>query len=68
MPYHWGNCLYLEWHSVLNGRVAIEATDYVMEVEPEAIWQMPELDGILRSIGSFVEEVRVVLRDQNDVN
>ncbi|TVP79249.1 MAG: hypothetical protein EA353_06610 [Puniceicoccaceae bacterium] len=42
MPYHWGNCLYLEWHSVRNGRVVIEATDFVLEVEPEAAWQMSE--------------------------
>lgn len=42
MPYHWGNCLYLEWHSVRNGRVVIEATDYTLEVDPEATWQMSE--------------------------
>ena len=42
MPYHWGNCLYLEWHSVRNGRVVIEATDYKLTVEPEATWQMTE--------------------------
>ena len=44
MPYHWGNCLYLEWHSVRNGRVVIEATDYVLEVEPEATWQMSDAE------------------------
>lgn len=42
MPYHWGNCLYLEWHSARNGRVVIEATDYELTVEPEATWQMTE--------------------------
>jgi hypothetical protein len=42
MPYHWGNSLYLEWHSVRNGRVVIEATDYELTVEPEAAWQMSE--------------------------
>ncbi len=42
MPYHWGNCLYLEWHSVRNGRVVIEATDYQLTVEPEAAWTMSE--------------------------
>lgn len=46
MPYHWGNCLYLEWHSVRNGRVVIEATDYMLEVEPEATWQMSEAEEI----------------------
>ncbi|PXA05355.1 hypothetical protein DDZ13_00375 [Coraliomargarita sinensis] len=40
MPYHWGNCLYLEWHSARNGRVVIEATDYELTVEPEAAWRM----------------------------
>jgi len=42
MPYHWGNCLYLEWHSARNGRVVIEATDYELTVEPEAAWEMSE--------------------------
>jgi len=44
MPYHWGNCLYLEWHSVRNGRVVIEATEYELTVEPEASWQMSEAE------------------------
>ncbi|HBR94034.1 MAG TPA: hypothetical protein DEA90_07695 [Opitutae bacterium] len=44
MPYHWGNCLYLEWHSVRNGRVVIEAADYELVVEPEAVWQMSEAE------------------------
>ena len=42
MPYHWGNSLYLEWHSARNGRVVIEATDYELTVEPEAAWTMNE--------------------------
>lgn len=42
MPYHWGNCLYLEWHSARNGRVVIEATDYELTVEPKASWEMSE--------------------------
>lgn len=44
MPYHWGNCLYLEWHSVRNGRVVIEATEYTLEVEAEATWQMTDAE------------------------
>jgi hypothetical protein len=44
MPYHWGNCVYLEWHSVRNGRVVIEATDYLLEVLPEGTWQMSEAE------------------------
>ena len=42
MPYHWGNSIYLEWYSVRNGRVVIEASEYLLEVEPEATWQMSE--------------------------
>jgi hypothetical protein len=42
MPYHWGNSLYLEWHSKRNGRVVIEAADYTLTVEPSATWQMSE--------------------------
>lgn len=42
MPYHWGNSVYLEWHSVRNGRVVIESTDYQLTVEPEPTWTMSE--------------------------
>lgn len=42
MPYHWSNSLYLEWHSELNGRVVIEATNYTLTVEPSPTWQMSE--------------------------
>jgi hypothetical protein len=44
MPFHWGNCLYLEWHSQRNGRVVIEATEYELTVEPDAAWQMTEAE------------------------
>lgn len=63
MPYHWGNCLYLEWHSVRNGRVVIEATDYVLEVEPEATWQMSgeeeaaQLEANGRAMIDFMEQL-----------
>jgi hypothetical protein len=63
MPYHWGNCLYLEWHSVRNGRVVIEATDYLLEVEPEATWQMSEaeeaeqLESNGRAMVNFMEQI-----------
>ncbi len=46
MPYHWGNSLYLEWHSERNGRVVIESAEYELEVEPEATWQMSEAEEI----------------------
>ncbi|NBB78823.1 MAG: hypothetical protein GVY36_05165 [Verrucomicrobia bacterium] len=63
MPYHWGNCLYLEWHSVRNGRVVIEATDYVLEVEPEATWQMSEAEEVKqqeangRAMSNFMDQL-----------
>lgn len=44
MPYHWGNSVYLEWHSARNGRVVIESTDYQLSIEPEATWTMSEAE------------------------
>ena len=46
MPYHWGNCLYLEWYSVRNGRVVIEGPEWPLQVEPEAAWHMTEAEEI----------------------
>lgn len=39
-PWHWGNSLYLEWHSEANGRVVIESASYRIEIEPEPSWRM----------------------------
>lgn len=44
MDSHWANSVYLEWHSVRNGRVVIESADYLLEVLPEATWQMSEAE------------------------
>ncbi|HEY9249124.1 MAG TPA: hypothetical protein VIO38_08335, partial [Rariglobus sp.] len=41
-PWHWGNSLYLEWHSETNGRVLIESADYTLALDPEAAWTMDE--------------------------
>jgi hypothetical protein len=42
-PEHWGNALYLEWYSDLNGRVVVESADYDVEVSlPE--WQMSDAE------------------------
>ncbi|MCU0791533.1 MAG: hypothetical protein MUE42_01475 [Opitutaceae bacterium] len=41
-PWHWANCLYLEWHSERNGRVVIESVDYQVELDAEAAWVMSE--------------------------
>ncbi len=43
-PWHWGNSLYLEWHSETNGRVLIESADYTLELDPEAAWTMDEAE------------------------
>lgn len=41
-PWHWANCLYLEWFSESNGRVVVESTDYQIEIDAEAAWVMDE--------------------------
>jgi len=72
MPYHWGNCLYLEWHSARNGRVVIEATDYELTVEPEATWQMSEaeeeaqLEANGRSMINFMNTMMEAATDEVD--
>jgi hypothetical protein len=39
-PWHWANCLYLEWFSATNGRVVIESGSYELEIDPEPAWTM----------------------------
>lgn len=41
-PWHWGNSLYLEWHSERNGRVVIESAEFELKVIGEAAWEMTE--------------------------
>jgi hypothetical protein len=41
-PWHWGNSLYLEWHSERNGRVVIESASYQLEIVGEPAWTMDE--------------------------
>jgi hypothetical protein len=43
-PWHWGNCLYLEWFSQRNGRVVIESAAYELRIEGEASWEMTEAE------------------------
>lgn len=45
-PWHWGNSLYLEWHSAPNGRVVIESATYQLELDPEVVWTMSEAEEI----------------------
>lgn len=74
MPYHWGNCLYLEWHSARNGRVVIEATDYELTVEPEATWQMSgdeeksQQEANARAMTNFMDSIleAAAAAEQND--
>lgn len=39
IPFEWRNTLYLEWFSETNGRVVIEASDYVLAISPH-VWEM----------------------------
>ena len=43
-PWHWGNCLYLEWHSQKNGRVVIESAAFDLRIEGEPAWEMTEAE------------------------
>lgn len=43
-PWHWANSLYLEWHSLTNGRVVIESGSYQLEIDAEPAWTMQEGD------------------------
>jgi len=62
-PWHWGNSLYLEWHSETNGRVLIESADYTLELDPEAAWTMDEAEEQAqreangRAMGEFMERL-----------
>ncbi len=40
MPWHWGNCLYLEWFSERNGRVVIESPHFELKIDTEPSWTM----------------------------
>lgn len=41
-PWHWANCLYLEWFSEKNGRVVIETTELELEIEALGTWSLDE--------------------------
>lgn len=44
-PEHWANSLYLEWYSLLNGRVVIESAEYHLRVsEPSWRFSKEELE------------------------
>jgi hypothetical protein len=62
-PWHWGNCIYFEWFSAVNGRVVIEAADYHVTVSPEAAWEMTieeeekQRESNARAIQSYFEQL-----------
>jgi hypothetical protein len=71
-PEHWGNALYLEWYSDINGRVVIETVDYKLEVSlPE--WEMTEDDERRQreingeTITRFINRLEAALRPDNPV-
>lgn len=39
-PWHWGNSVYFEWHSLANGHVVIESATYELTLDTEAAWEM----------------------------
>jgi len=39
-PWHWSNSLSLEWFSLRNGRVMIESSDFILDLDPTAAWTM----------------------------
>jgi hypothetical protein len=39
-PWHWANCVYIEWFSERNGRVIIESANFELSVTSEATWRM----------------------------
>ncbi len=41
-PWHWGNCLYLEWHGDTDGRVVIESAAYRIEIASDPAWATTE--------------------------
>ncbi len=51
-PWHWGNSIYLEWFSVTNGRVVIEAAHYQLELDAEPAWTMSDADEAARQAAS----------------
>jgi len=41
IPFRWGNVLYLEWFSEINGRILIETADFILKSSPHQ-WEMDE--------------------------
>lgn len=69
-PWHWGNSLYLEWHSNRNGRVVIESASYRLEIVGEAAWTMTEDEEKQQreSNGQALNQFMVRLEDALDLD
>lgn len=66
-PWHWGNSLYLEWYDDFNGRIVIESAAYELTIDPEATWEMSEVEEELQratnagALGRFMSRLTEAL-------
>lgn len=71
-PWHWGNSLYLEWFSITNGRVVIEAAHYQLELDAEPAWTMSDADEAARQAANaeamtdFMEQMGISMTAEKD--
>ncbi|HWA24928.1 MAG TPA: hypothetical protein VG734_04565 [Lacunisphaera sp.] len=70
-PWHWGNCLYLEWFSERNGRVVIESADFELKIVGDPAWEMSDTEeeeqrrANAGAMGAFLERAgEAVARDR----
>ncbi|HEU5081352.1 MAG TPA: hypothetical protein VFT72_19225 [Opitutaceae bacterium] len=62
-PWHWGNGVYFEWHSVANGTVLIESADYQLTMADDAWWEMSAEEEKLnrlanhQAVDQFIQEL-----------
>lgn len=53
VPFDWHNCLYLEWFSLVNGRVVIETTDFELKLSTHK-WELDEEGEIKQRVENTV--------------
>lgn len=62
-PWHWANCLYLEWFSTRNGRVVIETTAFELHIDADVAWTMSADDEVAQrarnaeALSNFVNQL-----------
>lgn len=67
--WHWGNSLYFEWFSAMNGHVVIESASYQLVITPESAWEMtPDEEEQQRrtnaeAMGNFMERLGQAVTD-----